>query len=96
MFYQSIIIDTSVVILNYNGLKWLEKFIPTFEIYSKNDASIYVIDNGSKDGSILFLKKNHPKINVISLSKNLGFAGGYNEGLKQINSKYYILVNSDV
>ena len=43
------------------------KFIPTFEIYSKNDASIYVIDNGSKDDSILFLKENHPKINIISL-----------------------------
>ena len=81
-FYQSIIIETSVVILNYNGLNWLKKFIPT-TIASSLDASIYVIDNGSNDDSVYF-KENHPKISIISLSENLGFAGGYNEGLRKL------------
>ena len=48
------------------------------------------------DDSVLFLKENHPKISIISLSENLGLAGGYNEGLKKVNSKYFILVNSDI
>ena len=63
---------------------------------SKKDAKIYVIDNGSNDNSVNFLKSSFTEINVIELTNNLGFAGGYNEGLKKIDSKYFIIVNSDI
>lgn len=82
--------------MNYNGIKWLKKFIPFFIKFSEKEADIFVIDNGSTDQSIEFLKKNHSEVCIVPLLKNLGFAGGYNEGLKKINSKYFILVNSDI
>ena len=63
---------------------------------SKKDAKIYVIDNGSNDNSVNFLKSSFTELNVIELPKNLGFAGGYNQGLKKIDSKYFIIVNSDI
>jgi len=63
---------------------------------SKKDAKIYVIDNGSNDNSVNFLKSSFTELNIIELPENLGFAGGYNEGLKKIDSKYFIIVNSDI
>ena len=82
--------------MNFNGENWLKKFIPTFIIHSQEDADIYVIDNGSSDDSLNYLKKNSHAIKTIPLEKNLGFAGGYNEGLKKINAEFFIIVNSDV
>ena len=87
--------NTAVVILNFNGLKWLEKFLPSV-IANSNEADIYVIDNASTDDSILFLKDNFPQLKVVVNDSNYWFAGGYNEGLKQITADYYILLNSDV
>ncbi len=88
--------ECAVVILNYNGEKYLKQFLPIVIEYSQEDADIIVIDNASTDHSIAFLKANFPHIKIISLPKNIGFAGGYNEGLKEINYPYYILLNSDV
>ena len=82
--------------MNFNGKNWLEKFIPTFITHSEKDAGIYVIDNGSSDDSLLYLNNNFPSIKTIQLEKNLGFAGGYNEGLKKINAEFFIIVNSDI
>ena len=86
---------TAVVILNFNGQKWLEKFLPTFIKFSTN-ADMVVIDNGSTDDSVKFINNEFPNINLIQLEKNLGFAGGYNEGLKHLHHSYFIIVNSDV
>jgi GT2 family glycosyltransferase len=85
----------AVVILNWNGQKLLAQFLPSVVQYSQQ-ADIYVIDNGSTDDSISFLKKHYPQINLIELDQNYGFAGGYNKGLKQINADVYVLLNSDV
>ncbi|KIC64363.1 glycosyltransferase family 2 protein [Chryseobacterium taiwanense] len=85
----------AVVILNWNGKSWLEKFLPSVVNFS-NDADIFVIDNGSTDDSVEFLKLNFLSVNIVVNSKNSGFAGGYNEGLKQIDAEYYCLLNSDV
>lgn len=88
--------DTAIVILNYNGISWLKKFLPTVIKYSKDEADVYVIDNGSSDDSVDYLKKEHPSIKLITLDNNLGFAGGYNKGLQQIEHPYYVLLNSDI
>lgn len=90
-------ISTSIVILNWNGRGFLEKFLPTL-IYSveNTSAEIIVADNGSTDGSVLFLQKNFPGVKLIVLDRNFGYAGGYNRALEQLDSKYFILLNSDI
>ncbi len=81
--------------MNYNGKKWLKKFLPTVLQKSK-EAEILVIDNDSSDDSVAFLKQYFPSVSLIINDKNYGFAGGYNEGLKNIEGDYIILLNSDV
>ncbi|PTT77054.1 MULTISPECIES: glycosyltransferase family 2 protein [unclassified Chryseobacterium] len=85
----------AVVILNWNGKSWLEKFLPNVVQFSQN-ADIYVVDNLSTDDSVDFLQKNFPSVQIIENNKNYGFAGGYNEGLKEIKNELYCLLNSDV
>ena len=85
----------AVVILNYNTKKLLQTFLPSVVRFSPKN-SLFVIDNGSTDDSVSFVKENYPDIHIISFSQNKGFAGGYNEGLQQIEAEYYILLNSDV
>lgn len=64
--------------------------------YSKHVAEVIVVDNHSSDDSVQYLKENFSEIRLIELPENLGFAGGYNESLKQIDAPYYVLLNSDV
>ncbi len=85
----------AVAILNWNGRKHLQQFLPSVVKHSAG-AEIYVIDNGSTDGSVEFLRENFPQVKLVLLDKNYGFAGGYNRGLRQINAEYYVLLNSDV
>ncbi len=90
-------IKIAVVILNWNGRKLLEQFLPLVEKYSKNDyTDIYVADNASTDDSVEYLKKQHPKVKLVINDKNYGFAEGYNVALKQISADYYVILNSDV
>ena len=88
---------TAIVILNWNGRKHLEEFLPSV-VSNSPTCDIIVIDNYSSDDSVAFLKENYPKIELIHNKENGGFAKGYNDGLKQIKSKYeyYVLLNSDV
>lgn len=87
--------NLAVVILNWNGKNWLQKFLPNV-IQLSEEAEIYVIDNNSTDNSVEILKREFPTVKIIINDKNYGFAGGYNEGLKKINAEYYCLLNSDV
>ncbi|MBC7391501.1 MAG: glycosyltransferase family 2 protein [Opitutaceae bacterium] len=85
----------AVVILTWNGLRHLKTFLPSVVQHSIGHA-IFVIDNGSLDGSKEWLSTTYPTISVIRLDRNLGFCDGYNKGLQQIKSEYYVLLNSDV
>lgn len=87
---------TAVVILNWNGKKLLEEFLPSVILYSKAEAEIYVVDNASTDDSIPFLKTNYPEVTLILNNENFGYARGYNEGLKKIEADLFVLLNSDV
>jgi len=87
--------NLAIVILNWNGKSWLEKFLPGVVLHSEN-ADVYVIDNFSTDDSLLFLKNEFPEVKIVKNTKNYGFAGGYNEGLKYIHKEFYCLLNSDV
>ena len=87
--------SVAVVILNFNGETLLAQFLPSVFEHSRQ-TRIIVVDNGSSDGSLSLLKKSFPEIEVIALPKNLGFCGGYNSALAQIDSKIVVLLNSDV
>ena len=86
----------SVVILNWNGRKHLERFLPSVVEHTSGDAEVVVADNGSSDDSLVWLRVKYPEVRVIVLDRNYGFAGGYNRALKQIESDYVLLLNSDV
>ena len=86
----------AVVILNWNGCKMLERYLPSVVKYSQPDADVIVADNSSTDNSVSWLKNNYPNIRQIRLSDNYGFAGGYNRALSQVTADYYVLLNSDV
>ncbi len=87
----------SIVILNWNGKKYLEQFLPSVVNYSQIDScEIVIADNGSTDDSISFLNKEYPHLRIILLDKNYGFAEGYNKALQQVDSEYFVLLNSDV
>ncbi|UZR93092.1 glycosyltransferase family 2 protein [Chondrinema litorale] len=85
----------AVVILNYNTRDLLEQFLPLVKTYS-GDAQIIVADNASPDDSVSYLEQNHPDVKIIKLSQNLGFCGGYNESLKQVDADYLVLLNTDI
>ena len=85
----------AIVILNWNGRKYLEQFLPAVLLTSYANYEVIVADNGSTDDSISFLETNYSGIRLIRFTENYGFAKGYNEALKQITADYYILLNSD-
>jgi len=86
----------AVIILNWNGRKYLERFLPTLIKCSNNEAEIIVADNASTDDSVSFMRQNFPQVRIILNSENAGFARGYNLALQQVTADYYILLNSDI
>jgi len=85
----------AVVILNWNGVKLLEQFLPSVIQFS-TEATIYVADNASTDASVDYVKKNFPIVRIIENKSNKGFAGGYNEALEYVDAELFALVNSDI
>lgn len=86
----------AIVILNWNGRAMLQQYLPSVVSYSQAEAEVIVADNASTDDSLQWLAENFPHIRTIVLDQNYGFAGGYNMALKQVESEYYILLNSDI
>ena len=88
--------EAAIVILNYNGEAMLRKYLP--QVISNSFYDIVVVDNGSIDGSVTFLKHNFPKIRLVLFEENHGYSKGYNLGLDKIKGEYsyYLLLNSDV
>ncbi|MDO9615173.1 MAG: glycosyltransferase family 2 protein, partial [Bacteroidota bacterium] len=87
----------AIVILNWNGAKLLQQFLPSVLEFSKGDSTqIIVADNGSTDESLSIISKEFPEVKVLDLKQNFGFASGYNETLKQIEADYFVILNSDV
>lgn len=87
--------SVAVAILNWNGLAHLQTYLPSVVEHSP-EAEVVVIDNGSTDDSVAWVRDTYPEVSVVELEKNLGFAGGYNAGLKQVQADVYVLLNSDV
>jgi len=85
----------SIIIINWNGKNLLERFLPSVVTFSEG-FDIYVVDNKSSDDSVSYVKEKFPKIKLIELSKNFGYAHGYNIAVKKIRSDIYCFLNSDV
>lgn len=89
------IMSVAIVILNFNGRGFLEKFLPDV-ILNTPEGKIYVADNGSTDDSVKLVEEKFPAVTIIQWANNLGYAGGYNIALKQIEAEYFVLMNSDI
>lgn len=86
---------TAIAILNYNGIQHLEKHLPGVLRHSPH-AEVVVIDNGSTDGSVTWMRQHYPQVRLVINEKNYGFAGGYNHGLTHIKADIFVLLNSDI
>lgn len=90
-------LQVAIVILNWNGKHHLAQYLPSVLSTEYAEHTIWVIDNGSTDDSVAWLKQEFAdKVKLVQLQENLGYAGGYNEGLKHIMADVYVLLNSDV
>ena len=86
-------IKTAVVILNWNGKHWLDKFLANVIGFSP-EAEVIIADNNSTDDSMSYLQKHYPSIRIIQNDGNYGYAKGYNLALQKIDAEYFILLNS--
>ncbi|HEX6169499.1 MAG TPA: glycosyltransferase family 2 protein [Chitinophagaceae bacterium] len=93
---MSILPKVAIVILNWNGQNYLEKFLPSLLATAYDNKEIIVADNGSTDGSVSLLQRHFPQIKLIRFNENNGFAKGYNIALQNIQADYYAIINSDV
>lgn len=87
---------TAIVILNWNGVAMLRRYLPTVLGCSRADGTVWVADNASTDGSLEMLAGEFPEVRTIALDRNYGFAEGYNRALAQVEADYFVLLNSDV
>lgn len=86
----------AVVILNWNGIDLLRRYLPSvIEATDSDVAEVIVADNASTDGSVEMLRAEYPSVGIIRLDSNYGFAGGYNKAIAQINNEFVVLLNSD-
>ncbi|RYY90668.1 MAG: glycosyltransferase family 2 protein [Chitinophagaceae bacterium] len=86
----------AIVILNWNGRRFLEQFLPSVLATEYPNHSIVLADNASTDDSVAFVRERFPSVEIRVLPENYGFARGYNEALAQVKADYYVLLNSDV
>ena len=85
----------TVVIPHYNGIEILRDCLQSLYKNTFTDFMTLVIDNGSTDGSQDFIKKDFPQVKLIENEKNLGYAGGCNQGIKMSETPYVLLLNND-
>ncbi|RVU00804.1 glycosyltransferase family 2 protein [Mucilaginibacter limnophilus] len=93
---MSISPKVAVVILNWNGIKHLQQFLPSVLASTWQNIEIVLGDNASTDGSVEWVKSRYPQINVIQNDANYGFTGGYNRVLQHVDADYFVLLNSDI
>jgi GT2 family glycosyltransferase len=98
---MSIKTKIAVVILNWNGRHFLEKFLgkvldSVLASGTGEESKLVVADNASTDDSVEWLKANYPAVELVLLDRNYGFADGYNKSLERIDAEYYVLLNSDI
>lgn len=87
-----------VLILSYNGVKWLKGCLPTVLGMDYLNYEVVVIDNGSSDDTQSFLRANFPQVQIVALQPNRGYAGGFDAGLEyaaNLGADYFLVMNND-
>jgi GT2 family glycosyltransferase len=90
------IASVSVVVPNLNGERWLPGLMASLERQELRPAEVIVVDNGSTDGSLAYLAASHPRVRVLALPHNTGFAHAANRGLDAAQHEFVALLNTDV
>ncbi|MDD3819003.1 MAG: glycosyltransferase family 2 protein [Actinomycetota bacterium] len=87
----------SIITVNFNGKPFLRNLFNSIHDldYPAEKIQMIMVDNNSKDDSVKFVEEEFPWVEVVSLKKNTGYAGGNNEGLKRAKGKYIALINND-
>ena len=85
----------SIIIVNYNGKKWLKKCLDSLYAQTYQNFEIIFVDNNSSDDSVKFVKEAYPNTIIIKSGKNLGFSGGNNLGIKNSKGEFILLMNND-
>lgn len=93
---MTVLPSVAVVILNWNGKAFLERFLPSVCASRYGNLSIYVADNASTDDSLAYVAAAFPQVHIIRNASNSGFAGGYNEALRHVQADIFVLLNQDV
>lgn len=89
-------IAVTVVIPNWNGRKWLEVVLPSLAKQRYKNFQTVVVDNGSSDGSVGYMRQHWPDVSVIGLPENIGFAPAVNKGIEATRTPYVALLNNDI
>lgn len=88
--------EISVVVLNYNGRPLLEPCLESVLAQSvQGGFEVLLVDNASTDGSVAWAREAYPSVRILQLSRNLGFAGGNNAGLRAASGGFVVLLNND-
>src|SRR5690349_14143482 len=88
-------VKTTIVIPNWNGMNWLGPCLESLKRQGATDFDTIIVDNGSTDGSVAFVKANYPQIEIVALATNIGFAGAANIGISKAATPYIALLNAD-
>lgn len=87
--------EVTVIVPNYNGMKFIDTCLAALEKQSIKDFKTLVIDNGSSDGSIEFIRKKYPEVHLLERGENYGFSNAVNTGIQMSDTPYVILLNND-
>jgi len=87
--------SVSVIIPNWNGMSHLPTCLASLSQQSAQPDEVIVVDNGSRDGSVDFIRKNYPKLQIIEFPENRGFAAAVNAGIHASSADFLALLNND-
>jgi GT2 family glycosyltransferase len=87
--------DVSIIIVTWNGRQYLEACLTAVAAQEGVDAEVILVDNGSTDGSVAFVRDRFPQVRIVALNENRGFAGGNNEGVRDARGRFVVLLNND-
>lgn len=85
----------SVAIPTWNGKHHLELCLPSLRVQTYRDFEIVVIDNGSTDGTVQWLRKEYPEVKIVALPDNLGVTAAFNIAVRENRSEFLVLLNND-
>jgi GT2 family glycosyltransferase len=87
----------SIIVLNYNGLRFLKRCFSSLQLinYPRSKYEVILVDNGSIDDSVEYVRSNFPWVRTVLLDQNFGFGGGNNKGIRFAKGDFIVFLNND-